>query len=286
MVETRPVRTGPEVGPRGLWFWSTSSSPYGAYNILGDDALEAETLAGFADWDIGTVYGSYSDLPRDEAEVVAHWNRQLHGAGFESQLLLSDNDWIFATTRDDMLDQIDDRLLGFHDVALGSERFDALHLDIEPHGLSEWSGASSSDKRELLELYLETIEEARDYLDTAGEAALPIEVDLPVWFDSASSIDWDGDADRDDWFDRLLTAADSMSMMAYERDSASSIEDGVDWELGRYPGQVRVGLDIDIPDTWSALEDMLDVSEDLEATWGESIGVDVHSWRDLQESLE
>ena len=271
-------------GDRGVWFWSSSSSPYGSVNILGDRELENETIADFIAWDIGVVYGSYSDLPADEPRLVSIWNAKLHSARFESQLLLSDNDWILEDTRQDMLDQIDSRLLDFHATARGTERFDALHLDIEPHGLSEWSGASDSEKRDLLELYIETIEEARDYLDAAGESALPIEVDLPVWYDSSSSAGWADDADRDDWFDRLLTAAQSVSMMAYERDSCSSIESGVDWEVARYPGQVRVGLDIDVPGTWVDMDEMFVVAEDLEGIYGS--GIDIHAWRDLKEALE
>ncbi len=274
------------VGDRGIWFWSSSSSAYGSVNILGDEALEDETITDFLDWGVGVIYGSYSDLPADSPEEVAAWNQKLHDEGLESQLLLSGTTWVYESDRDSFLDQIDERLLGFHDIASGDERFDALHIDLEPHILPAWSPGTDADRRELLELYLETIEEARDYLDAAGETALPIELDLPVWFDSSSSLGFTDDADRDDWWDRLMTAADGVSMMAYERDSASRIESGIDWELARYPGQIRAGVDIDIPDTWTDLDDMVDVMQELETSWAGGLCMDIHAYRDLREALE
>jgi hypothetical protein len=145
---------------RAIWFWGSSSSPYGSANIVGNNALENQTIAFFNNKRIRRVYGSYGNRPEadNEPEVIAAWNFKLQAAGIQSQFLMAENTWIFSDNWPSFLTKVTNRVIEFNAAPgrTAAEKFDALHLDIEPQalkasdGVTAWSDLTDVGRRDYL----------------------------------------------------------------------------------------------------------------------------------------
>ncbi|MBP9901833.1 MAG: hypothetical protein KBH45_10250, partial [Verrucomicrobia bacterium] len=122
---------------RGVWFWQDAGNPYGASNIVGNATLENQTVAFLTSKSVKRVYGSYGTQPVTSPSVSATWNAKLHAAGIQSQFLMSETTSIFPTNHPGLLTKISLRVLDFNSAPGRTvpEKFDALHLDIEPQAL-------------------------------------------------------------------------------------------------------------------------------------------------------
>jgi hypothetical protein len=259
----------PAAKPRGIWFWSKPASPLGAVNVLGDEQREVAALATFVRWNIRRVYGSYAALPVDAPARVAAWNRRLHGAGVRSEALFSDGNALTPEGRGAFFRQIDERVLAFNATrAEAAERFDGLALDIEPHALARWKAESGEGRRTMLEDYLVLVGALRAHLDAHGGRSLAISAALAYWLDRLppeGRVAWRSAADRDDWFARLSRCVSSISLMAYERNTAAAILDATAWERTNFPGRVVTALRARLGVEWKTLADLRRVLPDVEA---------------------
>lgn len=279
---------------RAVWFWKSADSPYGATNIVGNNTLENQTIAFFNSKSIKRVYGSYGSQPETDPGAAATWNTKLQSAGIQSQFLMSENTWIFVTNRPGLLTKITDRVISFNGAPgrLASERFDALHLDIEPQALPEWSGLTPAQKRDHLNLLRDTYADVRQHFVNAGLPSFPVYADLPVWFDNlptdGGSVGWTGAVERDQWFTDVATSLAGITLMPFDRLTFSSIDNGVSWERVNIAGAtVRVGLEADIGTglTWEAVPDFHAMMETLESSYGASGAVDIQSYALWREAL-
>ena len=283
---------------RAVWFWSSSGSPYGSANIVGNNTLENQTIAFFNSKSIRRVYGSYGSRPElgNEPTTIAAWNAKLQAAGIQSQFLMSENTWIFDTNWPSFLGKITDRVISFNNAPgrTSAEKFDALHLDIEPQalkvtdGVTAWSDLDALGKKDYLFRLRDTYEAVRQHFVDAGVPNFPVYADLPVWFDNypGGSIGWTSAAERDQWFDDISDSLTGVSLMPFERDSFSSIDSGVSWERTNISGMtVRVGLESDVGDTWADVPEFHDMMEQLEAAYGSGGAVDIQSYRGWREAL-
>lgn len=274
---------GCQAPERGTWFWQSTSSPYGTASIVGDPDAEAAAVTRLEAHDIKRVYGSYGARPEagQEPSVIAAWNTRLHQAGVRSDLLLSDNTWIFPANRPILLGLVDARLLAFNAGRPAAERFDGLHLDLEPQALDAWDTGDAAAKRDLLWMLADTLTEVRAHLDAAGKGAVPLAADLAVWFDSSPSIGWVDTADRDAFFAAVSAACLQVSLMAYERPTADVIFEDTSWEMQNMATEVVVGLDVDIPGTWPDLDTLFVVASQVELLYPSMPGADVHAFTDI-----
>jgi hypothetical protein len=275
---------------RGVWFWRDSSSPYGSDAILGVPALENETLAFLGSHGVKRVYGSYGNRPQNEAVLMAAWNTKLHASGLQSQLLLSENTWIFPAQRPSLLGHITAGIVTFNQAPrrLAGEKFDGLHLDIEPQGLPGWTLASPAEKRGYLLQFRDTLAEVRLLLVNAGLPTFPVYADLPVWFDNlpvdGGSVGWLSAADRNQWFTDISSSLTGITLMAFERATYSSINSGVAWERATMMGAgVRVALEVSIGSiasgqTWASVPNFNAMMETLEVAYGPAGAVDIQSY--------
>ncbi|MGE9267572.1 MAG: hypothetical protein ACQKBY_05710, partial [Verrucomicrobiales bacterium] len=264
---------------RGTWFWGSGGDPWGSTEVVGDAGKEATVLANFSAHGISHVYGSYGNRPVSELSTIADWNASLNVAGITSELLLAENSWLDPLNHGSLTDKIQDRLLTFNNTVAASEQFQGLHLDIEPQALAGWGAMTGVEKRDELYALLDVYEVARDYLDANGGATITLAGDLPVWFDSSPSIAWTDDAERDAWFADVASVLDSVSLMPFDRDTFSSIDSGVSWELANMSGaEVRVGLEVDIPGTWADMAEFWAMADTIEGTYGEEVGIDIQSY--------
>lgn len=271
------------LGTRGVWAWRDEGDPHGTDAVVGDAALEAAAIQTLIDWGVDRVYGSYGDRAQTEPDVIASWNLQLHAAGIESHVLMGDPAWVSSREWSNMLSKVDSRLIAFNDSrTVDAERFDGLHLDIEPQGADDWSDLSDTDRYWRLFLLDETYAEARGAMDAGSGVALPIGADLPVWFDNLpstlggdGSIGWESEAARDAWFTGLGASLSSISLMAYERETDALIIDAVATEASLFPGEVRVGLNEEVGTTWPDIAALFTMAGTLE---GAGYVVDLHAY--------
>ena len=278
---------------RAVWFWR-SHAVYGSDVIVGNVARETAAIAFFEREGIKKVYGSYGNrtVSSTEAAKIAAWNVRLHAAGIESQFLMSENTWIFPSKRSSLLTKITDRLANFNNAAgrLPEEKFDGLHLDIEPQALDDeddgvidnngWSDITDVGRRDYLFLLRDTYDDVRSHVDSVVEIGFPVYADLPVWFDNLSgSIGWTNSGERDLWFDTIAVDLTGITLMPFERDTFSSIDSGVSWELSNITGaSVRVALEADVGDTWSDVVELQAMMNQVESAYGISRAVDIQSY--------
>ena len=273
---------------RAVWFWASSSSPYGSANIVGTPVTENQTIDFFNARGIEHVYGSYQNRPVSEPGTIAAWNTKLHAEGIESQFLMSENTWIFPSNHAGFLEKITERVIDFNDGRPATEQFDGLHLDIEPQALTNWSDLTSIEKRDHLNLLRDTFAVVRTHFVTNGLPDFPVYADLPVWFDSSSSIGWTDTAERDVWFNAISTNLTGVSLMPFERETFSQIDSGVDWERNNITNAaVRIGLETDIGTgaTWPTSIDFNNMMETLESNYGTDGATDIQSYRHWRDAL-
>jgi len=267
---------------RGIWWWTSPDHAWGTEQVLGNPTKEGAVIQFLQSWNVGRVYCCFSDQTQTKPALIYAWNERVHAAGMTSQLLLSENTWIFLGNRSNLSSvHLQRELIDFNASAANSrQRFDGLHLDIEPHGLPEWKTMSPAGRKRLLLLLRDTFRDVRFYLDESGAKGIPIYADLPVWFDQiGNQVGWESAAERDGWFADISRSLAGISLMAYERNSAAKIESGVTWELQNFKGEVRVGLEASVgaDKTWNTFDElsaMIQKQEDV----GPSRKVDVHDF--------
>ena len=292
----------------------TPGNDLGTDAFVGVDADENTVVAQLGVDRVTRVYGNYGDRPRDDAGTIAAWNVKLADAGIESQLLVGDGDDIFPGCIDELLVDIDERLIDFNaGTAAPNERFTALHLDIEPQQfkLSEafpettscglrlpewmfWDDLTNVEKGKRYALLLFAFEQIRAHLDDNGASDIPIYADLAPWIDSSTSLDWSeasGITDGTDWLIQATAHIDGMTLMTYERDNAPLIESAATAEL-TVGTEVRVSVsakerppysDAGSPLTWASLADMWAVVEEIEVDACDDRPVDLFNYRYLHE---
>ncbi|MDF7807565.1 hypothetical protein P4E94_08965 [Pontiellaceae bacterium B12219] len=273
---------------RAVWFWAASGSVYGSVSIVGTPVRETQTLDFFNGHGIKKVYGSYQNRPVSEPAVVAAWNAKLDAEGIESQFLMSENTWIFPTNHASFLAKITERVINFNAGQPAAGQFDGLHLDIEPQALTDFKDGSPTLKRDYLNLLRDTYAAVRTHFVTNGLPDFPIYADLPVWFDSSPSIGWTDTAERDAWFAAISTNLTGISLMPFDRDSFSSIDDGVSWERTNITNAtVRIGLETDIGSsgTWATSLDFDAMMETLESSYGTDEATDIQAYAIWRQKL-
>jgi len=227
---------------RAMWVWGMAD------NIVLDDpeGSRAEFFTfcdaphSNTDKAITTVYLSGTaggkDLVTSFAEELRGFLSAAHARGLRIECLDGDKYWALP----DFLGVGDNRARGEARIdeilafnAAGSqdaERFDGIHYDVEPHGLSYSRGDDydwDADNAFIWSEYLVLLGNCRGKIDAYNASNTDIEfgVDIAFWYD-----DYDNDAYPGGVTD-ILNYVDYVGIMDY-RDSASRIVDGASYELG------------------------------------------------------
>lgn len=262
---------------RGVWMWSSSSHPYGAANVLGNSAKEMELVADFGAWNFDRIYTSYGTQVTTNPTVVANWNASLDDVDMNSQILFGLVNFSPAS----ISNLVQTKLINFNNTRTDPrEQIDDVHLDIEPHGSTAWQSGTGSDKRDLLYLLRDTFIAVRATLDNGGYPNVKIYADLPVWYDSTTAVSWTR-GEKNQWFEDIAVPLDGITLMAYERSTLSSIQNGVAWEVANFNGDVRVGLnvaEIGPGSTFVDFDAVMTLADEIESYYGTQIsGVDFHA---------
>jgi hypothetical protein len=255
---------------RGVWCWK-SPSPYGLNYIIGTNGLENAAVAQFKLWGVARVYGSYGDqLKTTQGQsALAAWNTLLNSNGIQSQLLISD----YSLTTGDSNDVVE--LINFNKSQPAAARCQAVHLDLEPWGLSTWDTGSNY---QMLVALAGTYQEVRAELDANGQTNILIYADLADWLSSLTSVNWPSASVRDQWYSNLLQNLAGFTLMAYDQPTFSKIQNVVSYAMTNDPGAVRVGLDAGAGETWTNLADFLTVASQVESTYSETAGIDIYDF--------
>jgi hypothetical protein len=273
-----PAAVTPQVSgraDRGVWMWRDGVDGLGG--IVGDPAAEDDAVQALDAWSVDRVYASH-DWTLPLAEIGAFNARLRARPGGTVELLLSENTWILASRYPSFDSHLAVGMLDLPAAVGAAGAFDGVHLDVEPHGLPDWSTITPAERRQRLIWLADLFDHTRAWLDTHGLADRTLRADLPVWYDDVPGpIGWLDAADRDAWFDRLAVSLDGISLMAYERPTQPRIEDGVAWERASFAGDVRTGLEMAIPATWPDLNTFATVAAAIEDADG-GRGVDVHDY--------
>lgn len=272
---------------RGVWFWRDTGDPWGSAAVVGDGPKENAALARLACWGVRRVYASYDHTTPTWVTDVETWHIKLHANGRVVDLLLAENTWIDSTNWPNLQLKLQERLVDYHALVGATGRYDGVHLDIEPHALPGWSSATLADRRQDLDDLLATYQMVRTWMDANGHAALPLHVDLPVWFDNlppalggTGSVGWASVADRDQWFADVAATVDRVVLMAFDRPTVSQVQSGVSWELTALGGKARVALEADLGAgaTWPTLSAFTGAMSGVEAGVGLSRATDIQSF--------
>ncbi|MFC1608636.1 hypothetical protein ACFL3M_00450 [Patescibacteria group bacterium] len=285
----------PISGSRGIWHWKGYSSEWGTVSVVGNDAKENEVISDYQAWDIGRVYGSYGSRTVSEADAIANWNGKLDDAGINSESLygnvVSDSTksvLLSEVAKSDFLNDIQTEIIDFNRSRVNSkERFDAIHLDIEPQALTaEWDNGTPESRRQLMismkDFYAEV--EALINDPQTGDSNLKFYVDLGHYFDKLPSIGgkvgWTSEAERDQWYSDVSGIVDSISIMAYGTNSLSSITSTTEYERSVF-SEAEIGLNVkEIGTTWTDVNDFRNMLEQIETTLGNITSI--HSYRYLK----
>jgi hypothetical protein len=202
----------PSLEGRDSWMWTWASEP-----ILTDSAERVAFL------DFCTRH----QIRESAMQIQVGEGRLLHTDAWRALLALAhqrgirihalDGDPTFA--RPDQYETVLARVqavVAYNASAAPADRFDGIHLDIEPYLLPEWQGLESRER--LLTGYLRLHERAAARARAAG---LAYEVDVPFWFQSIDAAT--GEAigavtyrgERRSVMEHLLAMVDEVTIMAY-----------------------------------------------------------------------
>src|SRR5262245_17073157 len=179
MVRLPREVTTQEVTPRrGLWVWDS---------VL-HDAKEQHAFLDFCQrhhiavvWMQVKTLGTGKDRRLDSAVDWEGLVAAAHRQGMKVAALDGDPHYVLPAQHEIVL-SIVDAVVAYNASARPSERFDGIHLDIEPHVLPEWKDRTR--REQLLTAYLDVTATA---VARARVGGVPYAVDVPYWWSVAVS---------------------------------------------------------------------------------------------------
>ncbi len=212
---------------RGTWLW----------NPWMIDSDEAGTIAFLESKNVNKVYVQIDeDIP---VHVYREFIEKAGLAGMAIYALDGANDWV-APKGFVKQDRFMNWLTAYQQQVAPSQKFTGVHLDVEPYLYSGWN----TNRAATVKSYQSLLHKAK-----ARTAALklPLEVDMPFWFDEILYKNTYGKGVLAEW---VIANTASVTLMAY-RDSAAMITELVKNEIAYaeiYGKVVVVGIETDQTD--------------------------------------
>ncbi len=151
---------------RGLWVWGDAPVT---------TAAERTRLLDFADaHQLGTLYVESEGVLRSDPVALQSLVTSAGERCIGVELLFGNPAWARAAERGALLSLVRDAVTF---TASATDRPRAVHLDVEPYALPEWS----TDRAGIVRDYYDTLAAVRTALDGSG---LELAVDVPFWFDT------------------------------------------------------------------------------------------------------
>lgn len=211
-----------EVETKATWLWN----PWMIYND------EAGTLAFLESKEVNKVYVQIdADIP---ISIYQRFIEKARAAGMAIYALDGAPDWV-APKGYVQQDQMMSWLSLYQKGSGPAQKFSGVHLDVEPYLYSGWN----TNRAATVKSYQALLTKAKS---STAELNLPIEADLPFWFDEISYKNTYGKGVLAEW---VIANTHSVTLMAY-RDSAALITELVKNEIAygeKYGKPVVVGVE-------------------------------------------
>ncbi|MGH9581101.1 MAG: hypothetical protein ACRD2R_08910 [Terriglobales bacterium] len=185
-------------GQRALWVWRST--------FLGDQSEQREMLRFARKKRIRTLFLFASTRRlRKEPELFRRFLVEAHKQGMAVQALNGVPSWVYRHQREGAAGFLDE-VLRFNQEGPPSARFDAIHLDVEPQALPDWSPEKDPGERQrLAERYVDLLRWSRH---RTRESGIPLAVDVPVSFNEMQ-------VDSKPMLVAVLERVDELAVMAY-----------------------------------------------------------------------
>lgn len=185
----------PTEGVKATWVWQTELIEDGGEQLLDFAGQEG----------INLIYLQINrDLPKGTYEQFI---QNAHAGGIAVHALGGDPRWALLEHRDRMLG-LADWTLDYNAGTAPDNRFDGIHLDIEPYVLPQWD----SETNEVISSWENNM---KSFLDKTSDKGLELGVDVPFWFDSYTTSEG---GSLNAW---LMNAFDHVTVLAYRSEVAS-----------------------------------------------------------------
>ncbi|MED5018026.1 hypothetical protein P9847_12005 [Paenibacillus chibensis] len=179
----------PTQGLKATWVWQTELIEDG-----GEKLLDFARQQG-----INLIYLQINrDLPNATYETFI---QHAHEGGVAVHALGGDPGWALSVHKDRLLG-LADWTMNYNASVPADNRFDGIHLDIEPYVLPQWE----TDQGEVISSWMNNMQA---FLDRAKGKGLELGLDIPFWFDSYVTPEGGG---LNEW---LMTAFDQVTVLAY-----------------------------------------------------------------------
>ncbi len=193
-----PPQPTPAEHELGLWVWS---------NQPAIDPSAADALVELArDTSLTSLYLQAQTLVYDAPEALQQLVVRAAEANVQVELLIGRPEWARTGQAAEPLKLTSD-LIQFVAQAKGPHAV-AVQLNIEPHGLPEWS----SEQTQLLQNLLDLLDQVAPMLHKAG---LALSFDLPTWYDSIALTRHGQTRPLSEW---VIDAVDTAVLMDYDDD--------------------------------------------------------------------
>jgi len=207
---------------RATWLWNP-------WMIVSD---EAGTLAFLQGKNVNKVYVQIDrDIPM---RVYRSFIEKASAKGISTYALDGAPEWV-APKGYTSQNQLMNWLGNYQSASTPAQKFAGVHLDVEPYLYSGWT----TNRSETIKAYQALLIKAKN---STGALNLPLEVDMPFWFDEVSYKNTYGAGILAEW---VIAQTRSVTIMAY-RDEASSIIELVRNEVsfaGKYGKSLVVGVE-------------------------------------------
>ncbi|MBI4664945.1 MAG: TolC family protein [Nitrospinae bacterium] len=189
---------GPARHGRGLWVWKAPFLDDEKERSFFLDFLEARRIDTL-------FYSAGFKLLSEKAEALAAFLTAAHARGIKVHALSGAPSWAAEPAR---AAEYVAAVVAFNKNATRQQaRFDAVHLDIEPHADSRWK----KDRVGMGYALLDALETAKTEADTAH---IPLAIDLPDWYDTIMLKDGN-------LAEAAMAKADMVALMAYRKNAKS-----------------------------------------------------------------
>lgn len=215
-----------------MWVWNTAS-------ILADSSQQQGLFSFCQSKGINVLYLYSGSGPVENCKSLI---QMAHDQGIKVEALDGAKEWSLSENHATVLAMVQG-ILDYNQTAPPNERFDGVHLDIEPYLLSGFFDSSSIPLQ-----YLDLLKKIRTLLQEQA-STLNFAVDIPRWYDAAPvSVTFNS---REDYLSHhILDLVDAIGVMDYRDNSTSIINDGAD-EVA-YAGQLGkkavLGVETDLAD--------------------------------------
>jgi len=170
---------------RGMWVYKTKD--------IAASVEECARLFAFCEkrkitdlfWQVHFTKPDDNTRVLDNAEPTRVFLQQAHAHSLRVHALFGDPSHALREKHGVVLASTDG-VIAFNQAGPDDARFDGIHLDIEPHGLTRWKKADLAQKRELLTQFVEVHHLAAKRLH-AGDEKLILGADIVFWLDKTNA---------------------------------------------------------------------------------------------------